>query len=176
MQGAPAAPFLIATTSNTPDQLSGQLEKEVKPTHSFLSQAGDICSILGFVFTLGVLCKVHRIQQNFLAQARLPDLRKKIRAHSAALSGFLNLDDISAAGHAVEAEIQKCHANLRNLQPKIEKGQVEGLGELMKLTAELIKAGNLLKTDQVRQVYMGLVRIEVDLENLSEDMKWRPRE
>jgi len=142
--------------------------------NSVLSQTGDICSILGFLFTVIVLLKLRGIHRSFLAQARLPDLQKKIRGHRSALAKLLN--DFSAAGPEVEAEIQKCHANLRNLQPKLARAQAASARTLVSLTGQLIQSATPPDKDQVRKVYLALVLLEEELDNLNEDMKWRARE
>jgi len=139
-----------------------------------LSQIGDICSVLGFFFTLLVLMKLRGIHRSFLAQARLPDLQKKIRGHRSALSKLLN--DFSAAGSDIEAEIQKCHANLQNLQPKLGHAQAANVKTIVAFTAQLTRSPTSPDKEQVRKLYLALVLLEEDLDNLSEDMKWRARE
>jgi hypothetical protein len=141
-----------------------------------LSQLGDICSVLGFLLTLGILMKLQGIHRSFLAQARLPDLKKKIRGHRAALSKLLNVNDFSASGNDIEAEIQKCDANLRNLQPKLGRPQAANVTALIALTTSLTESSSPLEKERVREIYLALVRLEEDLGNLSEDMKWRARE
>jgi len=138
---------------------------------SILSKGGDICSVLGFIITLVVLFKVGGIQRSFLAQARLPGLRRKIRGHCANLSKFL--DDFTSTDPNIATEVRKCHANLQNLLPKLEdKASVK---VLVAFTAQLIKATGLPDKEQVRKLHTGLVGLEEELDNLSEDIKWRER-
>ena len=137
------------------------------------SQISDICSVLGFLFTLLVLYKLRGIYRGFLAQARLPDLQKKIYEHRAALSQLLTRSDFTATGHEIETEIQKCHANLQSLQAKLGRAQVANVKALVALTKPALTPPN---KEQVRKIYMALVGLEEELKNLSEDMKWRPRE
>jgi len=133
----------------------------------------DIFSVLGFVFTIAVLIKVRGIHRGFLAQARLPSLRKKIRGHCSTLSTLLN--DFPSAGSDIEAEIRKCHANLENLLPKLENKQATSVKTLIAFTAGLLKQSSPPDKDQVRKLYAVLVGLEEELGNLSEDMQWKER-
>jgi hypothetical protein len=142
--------------------------------NSVLSSLADVCSILGFLFTVVVLLKLRGIHRSFLAQARLPDLQKKIRGHRSALAKLLN--DFPATASEIEAEIRKCHANLRNLQPKLPRAHAASVKPLVAATAQLSQSSTVPDKEQVRKIYLALVLLEGELDNLSEDMKWRARE
>ena len=140
------------------------------------SQFANGCSVLGLILTLVVLAKVRGIHRDFLAQARIPDLHKKIREHRSALSKFLNQADFSALRHEIEAEMQKCNANLKNLKPKLCRANATSVTSLLARTSAMIGLQTAPEKDKVREVYIGLLGIEEELGNLSEDMKWRTRE
>jgi len=123
-----------------------------------------------------VLVKVKRIQQDYLAQARLPDLQKKIRGHRSTLSKLLNQTDLAALRHEIDAEMQKCDANLKNLIPKLSPKQALSVSSLVTKIGAILNAKTVCDREQVRAIYLGLVGIEEELDNLGEDMKWRPRE
>lgn len=148
----------------------------VWPVKDIFSQFANTCSVLGLILTLVVLAKVRGIHRDFLAQARLPDLHKKIRGHRSALSKFLNQTDFVALRHEIEAEIQKCDANLKNLIPKLSREQAGSVTALAATTSALVGLRTGPEREKVREVYLGLVGIEEELDNLSEDMKWRTRE
>jgi len=139
-----------------------------------LTVLGNVCSVVGFLLTLLVLLKLRRIYRSFLFQARLPDLRKKIKGHRSALARLLN--NFADAGAEIAAEIQKCHANLQNLRTKLGRRQAASVTALLKQTADFGLSSVAPSKEEVRRVYLALVLLEEELENLSEDIKWRPRE
>ena len=139
-----------------------------------LPAIGNACSMAGFLLTLVVLLKLRRIHRSFLFQARLPDLRKKITGHRSALSKLLN--NFADASAEIATEIQKCHANLQSLRPKLGRRQVVSVNALLKQTAEFGRSSVPPSKEEVRRIYLALVLLEGELENLSEDIKWRPRE
>lgn len=140
------------------------------------SLVANVCSVLGFVFTCIVLLQVKRIQQDYLAQARLPELQKKLRGHRSALSKLLNQSNLVTVRQEIEAEIQKCAANLKNLIPKLRQEQTKSISVLLVQTDLLLKSRSAPDREQVNEIYLGLVGIEEELDNLGEDMKWRARE
>lgn len=139
-----------------------------------LTVTGSICSIAAFLLTLWILLKLRSVHRGFLFQARLPELRKKIGRHRADLSRLLNTFPDSRA--EVAAEIRKCHANLQSLKAKLGGGRAAGVKALFKQTRDFARSSVPFTKEQVGQIYLGLVFLEEELENLSEDIKWRPRE
>lgn len=145
----------------------------IQPKTSALALAGDICSVLGLIITVVVFVKVRTIQRSFLVQARLPILRKKIRAHSAALSNMLN--DFSSVNPDLEPEIRRCNANLENLCTKLDGSQAANVQRAKTFTSELLKQAAPIDKSQIRKLHVALVGIEEELGNLTEDMQWRER-
>jgi len=139
-----------------------------------LSKVGSICSIAGLVVTFWIFIKLRRIHRSFLFQARLPDLRKKIRGHRSSLSRLLN--DFPNTFADVQIELQRCHANLQSLKPKLGRAQVPSVNSLLEQIEELNRLSALPSKEPVQRVYLDLVLLEGELDNLSEDIKWRSRE
>jgi len=158
-------------------QLFLEFPREPKPMNhlnDWLSIAGNVSSILGLLVTLVVFVKLRHIHRSFLFQARLPDLRKKIAGHRSTISRLLSTFADSA--HEIETEIHRCHANLQSLRRKLGRVHAGSVRNLLKQTREATKGPGSPSRDKVRQIYLSLVLLEEELENLSRDIKWRPGE
>ena len=128
-------------------------------------------SILSLLISAIVFLRLRSIYKSFLLQARFPALRKKIAAHRTSLSKLLN--DFPSTRLEVAAEIQRCLANLKSLRSKLSRSAKKNVREIIKSIERAISAKDKQYFDDV---YLGLVQLEEELENLSEDNKWRSKE
>lgn len=136
-----------------------------------LSSVASLCSIVSLFFTLWVLVKLRQIHRTFLFQARLPDLQRSIRNHSATLSRLLNNFPEGVAD--IETELQKCNANLKSLKPKLGRAQAVSVSDLLAQIGQVNRGPSSPSEKDIRQIYLGLVMLEVELANLSKDIRWR---
>lgn len=146
---------------------------DLTETIQAIGPIGSLCSIMGLFLTIWVLARVGRISRRFLFQARFPALKKKITSHCRTLSKLLNSYPDSSTDLVIE--LQKCHATLKSLKPKIGRPQRSNISSLLKRIKRLSPASAPPQKDAIDQVYLGLVLLEGELENLSEDIKWRTR-
>jgi len=120
------------------------------------------------------LNRLRRIHRNFLFQARFPDLKRKIARHRSSLSKLLTAYDDSA--DQVEIELKKCQSNLCSLKPKVARSLRGDIKRLVIDIKDISRSSSHPSKEETRNVYMSLVFIEQELENLSEDIKWGPKE
>ena len=140
-----------------------------------LSIAGDVSSILGLLMTFWVIYKLRSIRLHFLFQARLPTLKKKVSNHRAELSKLLNSYPSSIPD--IETELQKCSANLQSLKSKLRRNQGANVRKLLKSIKDLSSSPlNPESKPALRRVYLHLTLLAGELENLTEDIKWRSPE
>ncbi len=147
---------------------------DLTETIQAIGPIGSLCSILGLVLTILLLTKVGRISRRFLFQARFPALKKKVASHRSTLSTLLNTYPDSSTDLAIE--LQKCHATLKSLKRKIGLAQRSNISSLLKQIKRLPPPSAPPQKDAIYQVYLDLVLLEEELQNLSEDIKWRARE
>jgi hypothetical protein len=128
---------------------------------------------VGLVITVWVLVDLHRIKRTFLFQARFPELKNRIRSHSATFTRHLNrwpdtLPDI-------EIEMRKCCATLENLLQKVGRDHQDNLNVLLKSIRRYQSSlqPNEESKKNIRGIYLDLVHVEEELKNLNEDSKWR---
>ncbi len=138
-----------------------------------LALLGNISSIAGFSFTVWILLKLRRIHRSYLLQARFPDLHRRVRRHCSNLEKLLNVYPDSALD--IQAELQKCDATIESLLPKVERALRADVKNLLDKIARVFRTGSPPSKEEVRRIYLDLIRLEAELQNLSEDMKWRPQ-
>lgn len=135
------------------------------------TRLGSISSIIGLLLTILIFCRLRHIHRNFLFQARFPVLNRKIKQHRSQLSTLLNTYDDSI--DQIEIELKKCQSNLCSIKPKVI-GSLRGhIKRLIKDIKNINRSSSHPPKEEIRKVHISLVFIEQELENLSEDLKWR---
>lgn len=137
------------------------------------TRLGSISSIIGLLLTILIFYRLRRIHRNFLFQARIPDLKRKIKQHRSKLSTFLNTYDDSV--DQIEIELKKCQSNLGSLKPKVERSLRGQIKRIVRHIKNISRSSSHPSKEEIRIVYRSLVFIEQELENLSEDIKWGPK-
>lgn len=135
---------------------------------------GSWCSIVSLLLTGVIAWKLKNISRDFLFQARFPALMQKITSHRSTIVNLLNTYPDSS--NEIRVELQKCHANLKSLKPKLKRDMTSTVSRLLTRTGFLSGSSTPLFKEKVREVYLDLVLLEAELKNLSEDFKWRTRE
>ena len=138
---------------------------------NILEVLGSICSIAGLGITVWILLKLGKIHRSYLFQARLPELRRKVRGHSSKLTELLNT--FPGSPGEIKMELQRCRATLRSLLGKLVRGQRADVRSLLEEIARVLASSGPPSKEDVRRIHRGLVELEDVLENLSKDMKWR---
>lgn len=131
-----------------------------------------LSSIAGLIVSVWVLLRVGRISRNYLLQARLPDLRKKLRAHRSKLSTLLG--DYPDSWGEMQVELQMCDATLRSLAPKVDRA---GRVRVRTVEAEMARVcGTAVAPprERLREIYSSLAGLEQEMDNLIKDIRWRP--
>ena len=139
-----------------------------------LNHFGSICSILGLVLTIFILGNLRGVRRHFLFQARFPSLKKKMAEHRKNLSQLLNTYETSK--QQIQIELQKCRANLNSLKPKLNRSSRNGVNKIIKQIKSAYRPYSHLSESQVREIYLNLIFLEQELENLKQDIKWEHKE
>ncbi len=138
-----------------------------------LTNIGSLCSIIALLLTIYILIKLRGIHRHFLFQARFPTLSKKISNHRKSLSQSLN--SYNDSKETILVELRQCEANLRSLKPKLKKGIKNSVIKIIQKINKARKVQSCPPKGEVRDIYLALVELEQELENLSEDIRWEQR-
>lgn len=124
------------------------------------------------MITVRTYGKLTAIEQNYLFQARVPILIKKIEKHGSIISRLLN--DFGQNKEKIKSELSKCLANLQNIDEKLEakeKGPVSILIEYMSA-----KHREGYDKDSAWKAYTDLQHVIEFLGNLRDDRQWSTRD
>lgn len=94
--------------------------------------------------------------------------------HRKNLSQLLNTYETSK--QQIQIELQKCRANLNSLKPKLNRSSRNGVNKIIKQIKSAYRPYSHLSESQVREIYLNLIFLEQELENLKQDIKWEPKE
>lgn len=84
----------------------------------WVTNLGNIASIIGMGISLYVLFEVRNIKRRFLFKARIPELVASLRKQAKELNSLLRTFDRSA--NEIEAALSVCEATVANLAPKLQ--------------------------------------------------------
>ena len=149
------------------------------------SVCGSIASIIGLAITIFVAFGIRSITRDFLFQARVPQLKKKITEHVKAISGLLG--NFTANQAEIHLELKRCRANLNNLLPKLGKKEAADVKVIIRKihsvrTAsfwhriQLQPLSESQYKERVEDIHSDLAELDEALSNLMQDNKWRPRQ
>jgi hypothetical protein len=133
---------------------------------------GNLSSIAGLIVSVWVLLRVGRISRSYLLQARLPDLRKKLRAHRSKLSTLLG--GYPDSWGEMQVELQMCDATLRSLAGKLDRGGRARTRAIQADIAGTSGAASAPPEEELRRIYSSLAGLEREIDNLIKDIGWRP--
>ena len=152
--------FLVATANSHPADL--------------LSTIANLASVAGFLLTIWVWLKVRHIEGHFLFRVRFPAIKRQINGHSRNISLYLNSFPTSA--NDLEVELKKCQSDLKNLRSKLKGDNKASVTKILEGISQLSSPLQPNSIKDIRDIYLSLVILEKDLENLKEDMQWRTQQ
>ncbi len=133
-----------------------------------LSDVGSVASLLGLALTVWVAWAVRRLRTSYLFSARVPALAKRLRQHAAKLSDYLN--DADAFKAKIEEELAAAEVTAGSLYRKLDGHSRKVMKSLKSSIRRSTKGA--LSEDQLRVVYLEMVKMNEQLKDLQADLKW----
>jgi len=134
---------------------------------NYVSNVGNISSIVGTVISIYLLSTVKKIKNHFLLRARVPEILKVLKKNANDLSDQLRQFENSQKN--IEVIFGKIESILKNLVPKITGSTQKSAKFLVK---KIQKNKGTISEDLAWELYTELHAVIEELKQYHEDMKW----
>lgn len=128
----------------------------------------NLLSIVGFIITLYVFFAVRGIKKFYQFKARVPDLNKKLRAHSSELSNCLN--DFDGSSPKIEEELALVEITLKSIKRKTDGDIKQSISNALKQIRNYPSVNE--KQHELRSIYVHLIQIVEEITDRRKDQQW----
>jgi hypothetical protein len=129
---------------------------------------GTVASMISLVLTVWVLINVGKIKSYYMFAARVPDLNKQLKQHASEISAYLN--DFEGFLPQIQLELAQTEIVLRSLKNKLDRQPKKSATQLLKVLRHYdLNSGD---KDGLYSIYVDMRKLESEIEDLQEDLKW----
>ncbi len=145
--------------------------KQAVAWYSDYSFWGNTASIVSLIISGFVFYGVRKIRQNFLFNARVPELTEKLNKQASRISSLLN--DFDQSTEEIILEIGKGKITLKTLSSKLEKEQKKSASNIIKLIDEHVSNLSTVDKDSIYKIYVEIRLFIEEMGNEIKDRQWR---
>ena len=132
---------------------------------------GNTASIVSLIVSILVFWGVRKIRQNFLFNARAPELTKELDKLASKISSLLN--DFDQSKQDLILEIGKSKITLKTLSSKLEKEHKKSAIRIIKLIDSNSLSLSTLDKDTIYKIYVEIRLFVEEMGNEIKDRQWR---
>lgn len=145
--------------------------KQAVTWYSDYSFWGNTASIVSLIVSGFVFWGVRKIRQNFLFNARAPELIDKLNKLASKISSLLN--DFEQSKEDIFLEIGKSKITLKTLSTKLGNDQKKSASSIVKLIDKNASNLSILDKDSIYNIYVEIRLFVEEMGNEIKDRQWR---